>query len=147
MSNPRFADFSGDLYFLSNFYPCEILIKGILFANVEQYFQWSKCITKQDKDNILSTDNPGEAKCIGRKVKINPNWDNIREYVMYEGLIAKFTQNEDLKSKLLSTDDSLLVEGNNWGDKFWGVDYYTRIGENKLGKLLCKVKINIKKEG
>ena len=29
---------------------------------------------------------------------------------MYEGLLAKFSQNESLKNKLLSTNDALLVE-------------------------------------
>jgi hypothetical protein len=33
-----------------------------------------------------------------------------------------------------------LVEGNRWGDQFWGVDLRTGLGENHLGKILMKVR-------
>lgn len=31
---------------------------------------------------------------------------------------AKFTQNENLKTKLLATVDEYLIECNTWGDKY-----------------------------
>ena len=33
-----------------------------------------------------------------------------------------------------------LEEGNWWGDIFWGVDKKTGAGENNLGKILMKVR-------
>ena len=32
-----------------------------------------------------------------------------------------------------------VIECNNWGDRYWGVD---KVGENILGKLLMKVRGN-----
>lgn len=29
-------------------------------------------------------------------------------------------QNSDLRAKLLATNDEYLIEGNTWGDKYWG---------------------------
>jgi hypothetical protein len=64
---------------------------------------------------------------------------------MSQGLIKKFS-NPGLKSKLLETQDSILVEGNIWGDTFWGVDIRTNQGRNTLGILLMKLRDVIKNE-
>ena len=53
---------------------------------------------------------------------------------------------ESLKSKLLSTGDCLLEEGNWWGDKFWGVDIKTREGENHLGKIIMQVREELRND-
>ena len=63
---------------------------------------------------------------------------------MYNGVKAKFTQNEELAKLLLATEDKELAEDNDCGDLFWGVDYFTREGQNKLGKILCKVRTELK---
>jgi predicted NAD-dependent protein-ADP-ribosyltransferase YbiA (DUF1768 family) len=60
---------------------------------------------------------------------------------MREILIAKFSQNEDIKGKLLATGDTELIEGNTWGDTFWGV--CRGEGTNWLGKLLMEVRTEI----
>ena len=56
---------------------------------------------------------------------------------MLTGLRYKFS-NPDLKEKLLATGNEELVEGNWWGDQYWGI--CDGIGKNKLGKLLMKVR-------
>ena len=48
----------------------------------------------------------------------------------------------ELKQKLLETGNTELVEGNTWGDTFWGV--YNVEGENILGRLLMKVREELK---
>lgn len=63
---------------------------------------------------------------------------------MYEICMAKFTQNEDLKEKLLATGNDILEEGNTWGDKVWGT--VNGVGENKLGKILMKVREELRNE-
>lgn len=56
---------------------------------------------------------------------------------MFYLLMKKFNQ-EPFHSKLIATGDSQLIEGNTWGDTYWGV--CRGKGQNKLGKLLMKVR-------
>lgn len=55
----------------------------------------------------------------------------------------KFTRNADLRRRLLETGDAELVEGNTWGDRFWGV--CDGEGENHLGRVLIKVRGELRK--
>ena len=58
-----------------------------------------------------------------------------------EGIVrAKFTQNAGLAEQLIATGDRELVEGNNWHDTFWGADGKTGEGENHLGRILMKIR-------
>lgn len=63
---------------------------------------------------------------------------------MYEICKAKFTQNEDLKAKLLATGNDILEEGNTWGDRVWGT--VNGVGENRLGKILMRVREELRNE-
>ena len=58
---------------------------------------------------------------------------------------AKFTQNEDLKWRLIGTGDADLEEGNTWHDTCWGVDAKTGEGQNHLGKILMKIRAELQK--
>ena len=60
---------------------------------------------------------------------------------------AKFTQNPKLKEQLLSTGDAILIEGNTWNDRYWGVDASSGVGKNHLGKLLMKIRSELKANG
>ena len=60
---------------------------------------------------------------------------------MYEIVLAKFSQNEYLKRRLLETGNALLIEGNDWGDTYWGV--CNGRGKNKLGKILMRVRTEL----
>ena len=64
--------------------------------------------------------------------------EEVKYDLMVDVCYAKFTQNEDLKEKLLATGDEYLEEGNNWGDRIWGT--VNGEGENRLGKILMKVR-------
>ena len=61
---------------------------------------------------------------------------------MQEIVQAKFEQNPVLAKWLLNTGDAKLIEGNTWNDRYWGV--CAGIGQNKLGKILMKVRDNLK---
>ena len=58
-------------------------------------------------------------------------------------LLKKFDDNHpQLQQMLLATGEEELVEGNYWGDVYWGV--CNGVGENHLGKLLMKIRDQLK---
>jgi hypothetical protein len=57
----------------------------------------------------------------------------------------KFTSNPTLAKKLLDTGDAYLIEGNWWGDTFWGI--CKDKGENHLGKILMQIRAHIMTDG
>jgi predicted NAD-dependent protein-ADP-ribosyltransferase YbiA (DUF1768 family) len=59
---------------------------------------------------------------------------------MEQVIRAKFTQNPVLATRLLATGSMPLVEGNTWGDTFWGVDARTGKGGNHLGEILMAIR-------
>lgn len=63
---------------------------------------------------------------------------------MYEICKAKFSQNTELKKRLLSTGNEHLEEGNTWGDKIWGT--VNGVGENRLGKILMRIREELRNE-
>lgn len=54
--------------------------------------------------------------------------------------LAKFTQNPWLMEKLRQTGNSILINGNNNHETYWGIDRYSWEGENHLGKILMGIR-------
>lgn len=135
--------FRNEYFFLSNFYPCLVRLDGITYPSSEHAYVAMKSINHNERIRISKMKKPGDAKKYGRTLK-RPDWDEIKLDIMYKILLCKFTQNEDLKEKLLSTGDLEIVERNNWNDTFYGV--CDGKGENHLGKLLMKVREELKNE-
>ena len=133
--------FRGKYYFLSNFYSSPVTYEGLTYLSNEAAFQSAK--TFSDRECFTNLD-PSSAKKLGRKVQLRPDWEETKYNVMYEIVKAKFTQNLDLKTKLLETDNQYLEEGNTWGDKICGT--VNGVGENNLGKILMRVKDEIRNE-
>lgn len=131
--------FSGEYEFLSNFANVPVVFKGIKFLNSEAAFQIQKCVEREKEFENL---NPSKAKRLGRRVEIRSDWDDVRLDVMYEVVKNKFMQNKKERKLLIETGDAVLIEGNTWKDTFWGV--CNGIGENNLGKILMKVRDEIK---
>jgi predicted NAD-dependent protein-ADP-ribosyltransferase YbiA (DUF1768 family) len=80
---------------------------------------------------------PSQAKWEGRKIPIRKDWEDVKLDVMESLLRVKFADLE-LKQLLLATGTAKLIEGNFWGDTYWGV--CAGIGRNNLGKLLMKIR-------
>lgn len=133
--------FRGDYYFLSNFYPAAVQYDGITYQNNEAAFQAQKCLTITEQLGFADID-ASSAKKLGRKVRLRPDWEQVKVRLMKEIVRMKFVQNPDLKEKLLATGDATLIEGNTWGDRTWGkVD---GVGMNLLGKILMEVREELK---
>lgn len=129
--------FRGEYYFLSNFFEAPVIYEGISYKNNEAAFQSAKVLDKSIRKEFSLLD-PSSAKRKGRHVQLRKDWEEVKYDIMYEICLAKFSQNENLKHKLLATHNQHLEEGNNWGDKIWGT--VKGQGENHLGKILMKVR-------
>lgn len=134
--------FSGKYDFLSNFYTCTVKYDGLTFTNAEAAFQSAK-VTNMDSRKQFCNLPPAQAKRLGRKVQLRKDWEDVKDQVMYDVLRAKFS-NKKLCLLLLCTGDKELVEGNWWGDTYWGV--CRGKGENKLGNMLMQLREELRKE-
>lgn len=105
--------------------------------SLEHAFQAAKTLDPDERRTVRSAAKAGDAKRAGRKVKKREDWDDIRVSMMRELLYQKFNDPQ-LRQRLLNTGTAELIEGNDWGDVFWGV--CRGRGENWLGKLLMEVR-------
>lgn len=132
MESCRVIDsFSGKYRFLSNFF---VEPDGTC---VEVEYQKLKCALAADKlrfDGLT----PGQAKRLGRRVLLRHDWEEVKVQEMLNLVYQKFLDHAYLLALLLETGEQTLVEGNTWGDKFWG--QVRGQGENELGKILMFVR-------
>lgn len=129
--------FRGANRFLSNFYETSVTWEGLTYPSSEAAFQATKTLDQEDRKRF-QTMAPTIAKREGYRVKLRENWEDIKIDVMYQIVLAKFSQNEFLKQKLIATGREWLKEGNTWGDRTWGT--VDGIGNNYLGKVLMAVR-------
>lgn len=137
------AEFEGKYAFLSNFYPSPILYDGIVYPTNEHFFQAMKTLDREERKRIAAAETPGQAKRLGRHVRLRADWEQIKVDVMRTGLMLKFTD-AMLAEKLLATGDEELIEGNWWHDNTWGSclcsDCINKPGRNLLGMLLMELR-------
>jgi predicted NAD-dependent protein-ADP-ribosyltransferase YbiA (DUF1768 family) len=77
---------------------------------------------------------------------LRKDWSQVKMKVMIELLLQKFTQHSDYRENLLQTGDKMLIEGNAWGDSFWGYDTNIQKGNNFLGRILMYIRDCVLKE-
>ena len=134
----------GKYRFLNNLYLAEVTYDGLTFPTSEAAFQAAKCQTKEERLPFTEMKNSVLLLQKGRKVTLRPDWEEVKVGIMEEIVREKFSSHPDLAEKLLATGDLPIMEGNVWHDTFWGVDVKTGIGENHLGKILMKVREELK---
>lgn len=135
-------NFTGQWKFLSNFYEVDIEIGGIIYPTSEHAYQAMKSSSPIVRQKIANLPTPGQAKRMGQEIQLVPGWHQSRVNVMRSILIKKF-ENPTLRALLLATGDRRLVEGNTWGDTFWG-ECPIGTGDNNLGKLLMEIREDIR---
>lgn len=126
--------------FLSNFYPCPVEYNGMRFKSAEAAFQSQKDPSKQEEFEQYSA---SESKYYGRKGELRPDWEQVKDQIMADVLMAKFSQNPALVEKLVETGNEKLVEKTWWHDTYWGICDCERCrcrGQNKLGELLMELR-------
>lgn len=142
------SSFKDEYRFLSNFYhvAAGVMYEGVKFPTVEHAYQAAKAFFASPKRNrkilyaYAALPTPGMAKALGEIVPVAAEWQAAKVAIMRDLLSQKFND-PVLRRLLLSTKDCELIEGNTWGDIFWGV--CDGAGENNLGKLLMELRTEI----
>lgn len=144
--------------FLSNWYLSSFTIDGVKFSSAEQYMMYQKAICFHDTSiaaEIMKTNDVATIKSLGRAVSNYDDniWGRTREKVVFDALMAKFSQDDNLKKTLLDTGDSILAECA-VKDMIWGIGLSMKDpdrfspdkwrGKNLLGYTLMKVREELK---
>ena len=138
----------------SNWYDSPFTVEGVQYWCVEQYMMAHKALAFHDLqiyEQIMRSHNPQGIKNLGRQVRNFDSraWSACKEEIVYNGCFAKFSQNNDLRNKLMSTSGKLLAEASP-RDKIWGIgldaataqriDCADWPGQNLLGEILVDVR-------
>jgi ribA/ribD-fused uncharacterized protein len=138
----------------SQWHPTSFKIDGLTIVTAEQWMMFSKARLFGDHDAasaILATSSPDEQKRFGQTVQDfqQETWDHWKVSFVYEGNLAKFSQNAGAARQLRATGNTMLVEANP-RDWIWGVGLAIDDpsvhspsewkGGNLLGRILTKVR-------
>lgn len=136
-------EFQGEHRYLSNFAMCDVMYDDVLYLTSETAYQAQKSANPYVRTEMARMF-PGAAKRAGRGIKLRPDWEQVKDQVMYEVVYAKFAQNSGFAKRLVATGDTHIEEGNRWGDRYWGVSPVgSGNGLNKLGEILMRIRKEI----
>jgi len=145
MPHPDILSFDGEFRWLSNFYPAPVNYLGDEYPTVENAYQAAKFPASKRDPFVDIT--PGQAKHLARSMAHDgeavPNWQDYKVTVMRSLLNQKFARGSELAEKLLATGNCQIVEGNTWGDTYWGV--YKGKGDNVLGLMLMDIRAKLRR--
>lgn len=160
MTIERFRD---DYFFLSNMYPLNIPITtrlGVEVYSSEQVYMADRFADPvvqlrvalargPDDDQRIYKDGLAAKELAHELISIGEEqiaeFEVVKGALMYIAVSKKFSANPDIAEKLIDTADEELVEGNDWGDRYWGVSPIgSKNGLNKLGKILMQVRSELR---
>ncbi len=142
----NFYSVSGEHGCFSNFSPHPIQLRGKTWPTSEHYFQAMKFVGTPDEDEVRQAKSPMIAARMGRSRKrpFRKDWESVKDSIMHEAVLAKFTQHADLREMLLATGEAKIVEHTE-NDAYWG-DGGDGKGKNKLGQILVQVREELRGE-
>lgn len=131
-------DFRGPNRWLSNFEEVDVVYEGVVYPSSEHAYQAAKTEDPIIRKYMAGLPTPRMAKRFGMKLDLREGWDDMKVSVMRTILRDKFKPGSALAARLIATGDQPLVEGNTWGDRFWGV--CKGEGLNNLGIILMSIR-------
>jgi ribA/ribD-fused uncharacterized protein len=126
---------------LGNYSLCTVFYSGHAYTSIEHAYQAQKSLDPAIQKMVRDCPTPNTAKQMARKVQLRPDWEQVKNGIMLELLREKFSS-EPERSILLSTGAENLVEGNWWGDRYWG-QCPVGNGKNMLGLMLMHVRAEL----
>lgn len=139
------TSFSGPHFFLSNFYPIRVVYEGVSYPTSEHAYVAAKTLDLDLREKIATIASAGQVKKYGRKIDLREDWEDVKVAEMRKILESKFSpfrSDAPIRSWLDDTAPRQLIEGNTWGDTFWG-QCPIGTGKNTLGKLLMSIRDDI----
>lgn len=76
-----------------------------------------------------------------RQHQMRQDWEAVKDQIMYQAVLAKFTSNLEIQKILLDTEEEAIIE-KALGDYYWGCGK-NGSGQNKLGLILMQVKAEL----
>lgn len=136
----------GELGYLANYSNHGFTKNGVFYKTVEHYYQSEKFDDPEIKNKIINAPTPKEASNIGRdRSNIRKdNFKDIKNQVMFEGILEKFRQNRDIAFKLIETRNREIAEAT-IDEYYWGIGK-DKSGKNVIGDILVRVRERIKRE-
>ncbi len=143
----RFYSVREDYGCFSNFSPHPIQLKGKRWPTSEHFFQAQKFAGTLDEETVRLAKSPRIAARMGRSRErpLRGDWEKVKDAIMYEAVLAKFTQHDHLRETLLGTGDATIVE-HTANDRYWG-DGGDGGGKNMLGATLMRVRQELRGGG
>jgi ribA/ribD-fused uncharacterized protein len=128
----------------SNFSPHPVELNGRVWPTSEHYFQAQKFAGTEREEGIRQAKSPMIAARMGRSrdFPLRADWEAVKDDIMHEALLAKFTQHPRLKALLLATGEAQLIEHTR-NDNYWA-DGGDGTGKNRLGLLLMELRAQFK---
>lgn len=117
-----------------------ILMAGMAWPTVEHYFQAQKFAGTPHETEIHDAPDSASAAAWGRQRHrpLRADWDLVKDSLMRDAVMAKFSMHDDARRALLDTGDARLVEHTEV-DRYWG-DGGDGSGLNKLGLILMETR-------
>lgn len=136
------TSFTGENLFLNNRWPCKIKFEGEIYPSVEHAFEAARTLDKEERIQFATIHMRSlEVKRAGKFITERPNWDRHRLAIMNNLVTQKFL-NGPILMKLLIETDGLLIDGNSWGETFWG-ESPLGTGQNQLGHILMRLRAKL----
>lgn len=132
--------FQGEHRFLSNFWLVDVTLDDVVYKSVEHAYMAAKTTDITLRIKIAEFETPGQAKRFCKTIPLRDDWEEVKLSIMTNLVSQKF-KHKKLAAKLKATGTFELIEGNVWGDTFWGV--CRGKGSNHLGKILMGVRSQI----
>jgi ribA/ribD-fused uncharacterized protein len=115
-----------------------VTLDGVAYPTVEHAFQAAKTSDPEEQRAIRECSSPNQARRMGKRATLRSDWETVKIGIMESLVRQKFTAHPELAAALLATGERRLVEGNTWGDVFWGT--VRGRGKNHLGRILMRVR-------
>lgn len=140
--------FKGPNIILSNFYEninYPFVFDGLTFISGEAAFQSAKTLDMEIRKRFCNL-HPKEAKILGHQVELRPDWEEIKDEIMYQVVKAKFTSHPTLRRRLTNTYPKTLIEGNTWHDNHFGSCICQRCKNKNKKNILGKTLMSVREE-